>query len=49
LLARGVDSSFQFCQALREPAQALANFNQAKVNGLQFNQIFEMWMHLRPF
>jgi hypothetical protein len=46
LLARGVDSAFEFRQAFGEPAHALANFNQAKVNGLQLDQIFEVWVHL---
>ena len=45
LLPGSHDAGFDFGQAFREPAQALANFDQAEINGLQLNQVFEMGMH----
>jgi 4-oxalocrotonate tautomerase len=46
LLARGGDTGFQFRKPFREPAQAFANFDQAEINSLQVNQVFEVGMHL---
>jgi hypothetical protein len=40
LALRGRNARFHFRQALWEPGQALANSNQAQINGLQFNECF---------
>ncbi len=48
LLPHSGDAAFEFRKAFWEPAHALANFDQAEINGLQLNQVFEVGMHPRP-